>query len=142
MKPNSIKHCVKQLQKAWPLIKKDFESKYPGWKIKITHTHRTPEEQFNLYKKGRKYNHTTKEWDLSDRNKKVTNRDGYRRLSDHNYYPAKAFDVAVKNPKNDYTWDNTLPQWKYMDKLAKKYGVLNGSNWKAFQDMPHFYVLT
>jgi len=140
MASNNIKDCVKPLQKVWPFIKKDFESKFKGWKIKITHTHRTPEEQFILYKKGRKYNRDTKRWVVDDRRKKVTNRDGYERLSDHNKYPSLAFDVAIKDPNLDYVWNNTLPQWKYMEPMAKKYGVLNGSNWKAFTDMPHFYV--
>ena len=129
------------LRRAWPLIKKDFQAKFKGWHIKITCGHRPPEIQFSLYKKGRKYSLDKKRWVLEDASLRVTNRDGYDRLSDHNYYPSNAFDVALRNPQNDYTWDYKLPQWQYMEPLAKKYGVLNGSKWKSPHDPPHFYII-
>lgn len=140
MASNKIKDCSTQLRRVWPFIKKDFETKFPKWKIKITHTHRTPEEQFNLYKKGRKYNQDKKYWIITNYALRVTNRDGTKRLSDHNYYPSKAFDVALRNPQHDYTWNTNLPQWLYIPILCKKHGILNGSKWKGLKDFPHCYI--
>lgn len=58
----------------------------------IVFGHRTPEEQFNLWEKGR-----TKEngyWEIKDKSKIVTNCDGYDVKSDHNDFPSKAVDVV------------------------------------------------
>ena len=53
---------------------------------------RSPEEQFELYKRGRELVNGI--WVITDKSKVVTYRDGYRMLSAHNYQPSKAVDVA------------------------------------------------
>jgi len=70
------------LQKVFNEVVKDFD-------CSIIFGHRTPEEQFELYKKGR---------ELIDGNwvktgNVVTYMDGYNKKSKHNYSPSKAVDV-------------------------------------------------
>ena len=58
----------------------------------IVFGHRTPEEQFELYKKGR----TNKNgyWEIENKTKIVTNCDGFDIKSDHNQFPSIAVDVV------------------------------------------------
>ena len=58
----------------------------------VTHGHRTPEEQFELFKKGRSLNMDGK-WIITDRKKVVTYVDGYEKKSKHNAEPSKAIDM-------------------------------------------------
>ena len=67
----------------------------------ITYGHRSQEEQFELYKKGRE--EMADKWVLVDPSKKVTNVDGFNVMSEHNYSPSNAFDfICYANGK--VTW--------------------------------------
>lgn len=67
----------------------------------ISYGHRTQEEQFELYKKGRE--ERGHKWVLTDPSKKVTNIDGYEVMSKHNHSPSLAFDfICYVNGK--VTW--------------------------------------
>ena len=138
MASKDIKDCDPKLQLGWVLLKSLFEEAYPGWKMVLTCTHRTPEEQFDLYKKGRTLNDKTKIWEITDRSKVVTFVDGVNDVGKHNTYPAQAFDVAIQNPQDDFIWDTKLPQWGFMIKAAKQLELENGGSWKKFKDYPHF----
>ncbi len=54
--------------------------------------HRTPDEQFDLWKKGR--TKVNGYWEVADKSKVVTNCDGHDVKSDHNHFPSKAVDVV------------------------------------------------
>lgn len=145
MASNKITDCIPELQKAWPRLKAEFESMFPGWTMKLTYTHRTPEEQFEIYKEGRIYNYKTKEWDrktyfTNDGREQyesvLTFCDGTKRLSGHNYYPAKAFDVALQKPDKDFEWDDAKPQWRVLPSLGEAYGLKNLG--PAIGDWCHF----
>ena len=60
----------------------------------IIHGQRTPEEQFELFKKGRQINEQG-EWVIYDKDLVVTYKDGTEKKSKHNYEPqSMAVDVA------------------------------------------------
>lgn len=134
----NIKDAHKLLQDSWPLIVADFEKEQPDYTLWITCTHRTPEEQFQLFKKGRNNLGTLEnpEWEVTDAEKVVTNCDGFKKLSKHNSYPSEAIDVVVVYKDTKRTlWDTKL--YKPLIKIAEKYGLVSGGSWKSFQDWPH-----
>jgi len=130
MPSRDIKMCAPLLQNFWREINRLYKTKYFNKKLILTCTYRSPKEQFQLYQKGR-----------TIPGKKVTNCDGYKKLSDHNYRPSQAFDVAVYDLKNKkILWDI-----KYYLKLGEMRTILGyadsvywGGEFKSFKDYPHF----
>lgn len=138
MASRKITDCVPELQKAWPILKKAYDSLHEGYYLKITCTHRPPEEQFELFQKGRKFDINGKVYQI-DRTKIVTNVDGTKVMSAHNYYPARAFDVAVMNAKTKKaTWDEEL--YHPLPDLCKTHKLENGGLWKSLKDWPHCQI--
>lgn len=148
MPSRRIEDACRELQDKWPKIKSEFEKRYPGWKCILVCTHRTLEEQFEEFKKGRELNPKTGKWEIVDAKKKVTNCDGVEKVSNHNYYPSKAIDIALQTPKKDlfYRWQNpdksVEEHWAYITTLAKKHALVHGGTWKTFKDYPHLEVKT
>ena len=144
MASRDIKDCIPELQLAWPVLKELFEKKFPGWKIVLTSTHRPPEEQFKIFKEGRKLNDETGIWEVVNKAEIKTNRDGYKKLSLHNDFPAKAFDVAILNPKGKTVWPDPTqpfpPQWASLLDLATKTKLECGGSWTKLIDWPHFQL--
>lgn len=70
----ALKRCIEE-----------YECKFPGRKIIVTCTYRSPTEQRRLWAYGRN----------GDKRAIVTNCDGTIKKSDHNCFPAKAVDVAI-----------------------------------------------
>jgi len=118
--------------------------------IKITdfsvlYGHRSQELQFKLYQKGRKK--INGRWRVSDKSKIVTYRDGYKKLSKHNFGIARALDIAPY----PIDWKN-LKRFYYMAGVfvacanrLKWEGVIDktivwGGNWISFKDYPHFQI--
>ena len=99
--------------------------------------HRSPEEQFELYKKGR-VNKDFK-WIVVDKSKVVTNIDGRAKKSNHNYLPSRAVDV-VPYPLD---W-NDLNAFKKLGEVvkrkAKELGIKIswGGDWQTLKDYPHY----
>lgn len=110
----------------------------------ITHGYRTPEQQFELYKKGREL--IDGKWVKTG--KTVTGRDGFRIKSKHNYYPSLAFDIAVL-VDGKVTWEagyyNTVA--KHILEVAKRLLIEGkvseriqwGGNFSNY-DGPHFEI--
>ena len=98
--------------------------------------HRSPEEQFELYKKGR----TLVDGKWTKTGKTVTNLDGYTKKSKHNHFPSKAVDV-VPYPVD---WNN-LKRFEEMGRVVKAkaaemgISIEWGGDW-AMRDYPHFQV--
>ena len=106
--------------------------------------HRPPEEQFELFKKGRKLQ--ARECTVVDKSKVVTYKDGTEKKSRHNESPSEAVDIVP------YPID-----WKDTDRMNQLYGVVLavqyrlfrdgkiqnllewGGNWK-WKDQPHFQI--
>ncbi len=136
-----IKHAAIELQKAWPLILKEFEKASPGYTLHITCSHRTPEKQFELYKLGRQNVGSIDfpKWTVVDMSKKVTNCDGSKVISKHNHYPAQAIDVCVVDLKTKkVSWKD--PLYQPLGKICKNLGLTWGGNWVGLRDMPHIEV--
>jgi len=106
--------------------KKSLESSHPDlqtifyhvnktidFPFEVIYGHRTPDEQFELYKKGRKKQGNT--WVVIDRKQVVTNCDGFLKKSNHNAFPSMAVD-ALPLPIN----------WKKTRQLTYYAGVVMG----------------
>lgn len=150
MPSKNIKDAVPELQAAWPKLVEMYEKDWAGYTLHLTCTHRTPEEQFELFKQGR-HNYgsiNTPDWQKIDyddtvptaeREAVVTYADGDKALSPHNYYPSRALDVVVVNTTNKaVTWQDIY--YVTLGDYARKLGLVWGGSWSRFKDMPHFEV--
>ena len=99
--------------------------------------YRTPNEQFELYKKGRKFE--AGKWVKVGTT--VTNIDGKTKLSNHNYYPSQAIDIAPY-PIDWNDTDRFEALAVVVKKAAKDVGVEIewGGDWVTPIDMPHFQL--
>lgn len=140
MASRDIADCTVPLHAAWMKVSAEFRRRFPGWDIIVTCTHRSVQEQFDLFKKGRRL--SGKNWVVSDAKLVVTNVDGWTKKSNHNYYPARAFDVALKQPDGKLNWPEKNkkipPQWAALPDIATFCGLVNGGPWKSITDYPHF----
>lgn len=110
----------------------------------ITHGHRTPEEQHELYKKGR-----DSSGNIVNFKEIVTYMDGYIKKSKHNYLPSLACDIAIF-VHGKLTWEKQFyiivaeHIIEISEQLFKTNQVLNqlvwGGNWERFKDLPHFQI--
>lgn len=138
MPSKDIKDCVPMLQEFWPLLKARYEKEHPGRELFLTCTHRDPAEQLDLYEQNRP-GHI------------LTRCDGYRKLSNHNYTPAKAFDLAVKeysvSPAGIKLSSRVMWDEKYyidippMIKELGYDGKIRAGAWFTFRDYPHYEVI-
>jgi peptidoglycan L-alanyl-D-glutamate endopeptidase CwlK len=98
--------------------------------FKITHGYRTIKEQKLLYAQGRTMPGI-----------KVTNCDGIKNRSKHNYSPSRAFDIAIIKDLQ-ITWDEKYYEevGSHIMDVAKR---LNAKiKWgKSFGDLPHFETI-
>ena len=143
---SKLETCHKDLQTVLNEAIKYFD-------FSVIFGERTPEEQMELYKKGRKLKNGV--WVVSDKSKIVTYKDGYKKKSKHNYSPSLAVDI-VPYPID---WADT----RRMDYLAgfvmaiakvfKEKGIIDsnivwGGDWdndtmtndERFVDRPHFQI--
>lgn len=99
---------------------------------KMISGHRTPAEQFELFKKGRTFINGV--WKKTGN--VVTNIDGITKLSRHNYLPCTAFDTGLFNG-NSFLGDS--PLYKHV-REGKKFGLDWGGDWTSFVDQPHLEI--
>jgi hypothetical protein len=138
MPTKDINDCVEPIRDHWEEIKRDFFPVCPGYYLTITCAHRSPAEQFELYKKGRTMG-MDGNWVVSDKKAVVTNAEGYKVLSAHNYYPARGLDVAVvNNQTGEVTWDERY--YKPLIDIVSKYGLVEGGSWRVLKDWPHIEI--
>jgi len=127
MPSRNIKDCVPQLQEAWLKASALFAQRHAQLPQPfLTCTHRTEEEQAELYAQGR-----------TKKGKIVTQ---LKTGSKHNYMPAQAFDIAFKTKDRMLNWS---PQYfKLFADIVKEVApdVKWGGDWKKFKDLPHFEV--
>ena len=121
-----ILHCHPYLQDRWPHLRDLFQGT-TGHDLILTCTWRSVEEQQRLYAQGR-----------TAPGKVVTWVDGIKKKSNHNFYPARAFDVAVDiDPdvqKVVVSWDD--PLYLPLIELCQILGLVSGGSWKR-ADLPH-----
>lgn len=113
----------------------------------ITHGQRTPDEQFELFKKGRIF--INGKWEIQNRDEIVTYLDGYTKKSKHNLNPSEAFDIKCYFDRN-ITWNTTifieiaLHILDIAERLFKEDKISNrliwGGHWIHFKDYAHFQI--
>lgn len=138
-----INDACKAIQDAWPLIQNEFFKRAPGKYLVLTTVHRSPEEQFILFKKGRTQL-PNGEWVVKDQSQVVTNVDGHKNIGAHNYKPSRAIDVCVvDNATGKVLWkeDYYFP----LVEIARGVGLESGGEWPVNstglgKDWPHLQV--
>lgn len=127
MPSRNIKDCVPPLQDAWNKASEQFVHRYPlAPRPFITCTHRTEQEQLELYAQGR-----------TKKGKIVTQ---LKSGSKHNFFPSHAFDIAFVRKDRALDWS---PQYfKMFADIIKEVApdVKWGGDWKKFKDLPHFEI--
>ena len=133
-----INDAAKPLRDNWELIKNEYFKSVPGFYLELTTVFRSPNEQFELFKKGRTMD-TQGNWITTDKSQIVTNVDGYKIMGAHNYYPARAIDVAVvSNKTGKITWEESY--YTPLIKIANEFGLESGGEWKSIKDYPHLQI--
>ena len=135
---NNLATADIKLQQLFNAVIEDFD-------CTVIYGHRTPEEQFELFKKGRE----KKDGWWVKTGKTVTNLDGNIKKSKHNYYPSKAVDV-VPFPLDWEDIDSFLALKEVVLRKAKELNiqVIWGADWDMdgdikehlLQDYPHWEI--
>lgn len=125
MASRDIYDLDKKLQDAFIEAKQKWDELYPN-KARpfLTCTHRTNEEQNQLYAIGR-----------TVPGKIVTN--AMAGKSKHNSLPSRAFDIAF-NFHGRIDWDVQL--FKDFADIIKPMGITWGGDFKSIKDRPHFEI--
>jgi peptidoglycan L-alanyl-D-glutamate endopeptidase CwlK len=138
MPTRDIVDAAKPIKDNWETIKTEYSNVVLGKKLVITCVHRSPEEQLELYKKGRILG-TDEKWVVQDKAKIVTNVDGKEILGAHNYRPARAIDVMVVDKTTGReTWE--AKYYLPLGPIVRKLGLTWGGDWKSIKDLPHIEV--
>jgi hypothetical protein len=143
MASRNIKDLHETLQDAFTYAKEQFEAENPNHIAFLTATYRSPEEQFELFKQGRK--EVTGEWVLVEPKLWKTDKDGYKKKSKHNVKPALAFDIALKFRQNLAKLDWSPELFKEFDEWVQKFASDNGveiewgGTWRR-KDRPHWQL--
>lgn len=111
--------------------------------ISILHGYRSPETQFEIFKKGRKL--VDGKWIKTG--KTFTQLDGFKKKSKHNSIPSLAVDVAPYpvNWKEIDRFKTTAIIIKQIYKTLKDAGKIEsdivwGGDWDSFKDYPHWEI--
>jgi hypothetical protein len=86
----------------------------------VYYGHRTPEEQLELFKKGRQ--EIFESWQIVDKKAVVTYKDGFKRLSNHNYTPSRAADL----------WAFPI-DWKDLERQAYLAATIVSTSWELYR---------
>lgn len=139
-----IRDCHEKLQQAYPIVKAQFETDNPEYKLQMDYTYRSPELQFSLFQKGRSC--IGGQWVVSDKSKVVTNLDGTTKKSHHNTFPTQAMDILIlKN--GQILWSNDNPDslenklYIKLGQLFVQQGLISGATWKyQWKDWDHIQL--
>jgi peptidoglycan LD-endopeptidase CwlK len=117
------------LQWAWPLVKAEYEKRFPDRELFLICTHRPIEEQKIIYAQN-KPGHI------------LTRCDGVKNLSRHNYLPSHALDAGVK-VKGKVVWEDKYyePLGKVLVALGLEKRIRWGGWWVSFRDRPHLETI-
>ena len=117
-----------------PAMLNTIQAKLPtGVTAKVISIHRTPAEQFELYKQGRTFNGTA--WKVTG--SIVTSKDGFVNKSRHNYLPSTAFDIGLFK---DGKYLANSAYYKKVELGANLMGFTWGGTWTTPHDEPHIEI--
>lgn len=133
MSSTKLSDCVVPLMDAYLDVKDVYEDLYPGHKLVVTCTYRSPEEQTLLYQKGRRKD-ADGQWVVENKAKIVTYLDGILKKSNHNSNPSTALDFMV-TIYGKPTWEPS--EYKTVGTLAEQRGLVFGGSWSSFKDYCH-----
>jgi len=126
------------LADLWLTIRDEYEAAHEDRRLLLTATHRPPEEQWRLYKIGRRElpdGSWVEDDDASTRI--VTYLDGFKKASKHNMMPAEALDFAVM-VGGKVSWDHR--EYEPVGALAVARGLVWGGAWTRLKDYPHIEI--
>ncbi len=106
-----------------------------GTSCKLVSAHRTPADQFELFKKGRAFKDG--KWVVIKKGEVVTDKDGFIKKSRHNYLPCTAIDIGLFDAQNKYIPDS--PLYHFVAE-AKQLGFEWGGDWTTLVDEPHLQI--
>lgn len=135
MPSRSLADCSGAFRDAYLYLRDAFESARPGRRLIVTCTYRSPEEQFEAYKIGRR-ELADGSWVLDDNPQTsiVTQLDGLKRKSKHNESPSRAIDFAVI-VGGKVSWD--VREYLPVGPLATRYHLVWGGSWTTLKDYAH-----
>jgi hypothetical protein len=136
----SLVDCHPDLQRAFLIVKTQFETQNPGYTLKLDYTYRSPTLQFTLFQKGRQKEGDN--WVITDKTQVVTDLDGTLHKSAHNLYPAQALDLYVMY-QGTILWPEGLNLTLYQSIGAKfqALGFTSGALWAFdWKDFPHIQL--
>ena len=128
MPSRDLKDLDSKLVNAYNLAKGIYANRFPNEPQPfITCTHRSNEEQNQLYALGR-----------TVKGKIVTNAKAGQ--SKHNSYPSKAFDIAFIGLDKKLNWNKKY--FKMFADIVKEVepSIVWGGNFKSIPDAPHFEI--
>jgi peptidoglycan L-alanyl-D-glutamate endopeptidase CwlK len=99
---------------------------------KMISAHRTPADQFELFKQGRVFRNGS--WVKVGN--VVTHLDGFVKLSRHNYLGGTAFDIGIFDGN---TYLGNSKHYKHVREGVKQ-GLEWGGDWVTFKDQPHLEI--
>lgn len=119
-----------------PAILNAIQQKLPaGITAKVISIHRTPAQQFELFKQGRTFNGT--KWEVISPGKIVTTKDGFVNKSRHNYLPSTAMDIGLFQAGK---YLGNSPHYKKVKLGANLFGFTWGGIWSSPHDEPHIEI--
>ena len=111
-----------------------------GITARVISMHRTPAEQFELFKQGRAFQNG--KWATINKSKIVTSKDGFVNLSRHNTLPCTAMDLGLFTTNNigNEIYLPASPHYKKIGVAAQMLGLDWGGNWTTLVDQPHVEI--
>lgn len=127
-------------QATQPMLDALVASLPKGMTARVISMHRTPAEQFTLFKKGRAFQNG--KWVVVDKSKVVTGKDGYVNPSRHNFLPCTAMDLGLFTTNNQgrEIYLGESPHYKKIGPAALTLGLDWGGNWTTLVDQPHVEI--
>ena len=119
----------------------EIKNKLPkGWKTGVDPkgVHRTPDEQFEIFKQGRRFDPNTGTFVEVKGEETFTPLDGFHKKSRHNFLGAQAVDIILFKPNGSVL--KAGPQEKHIAAGADKFGLTWGGRFKKKPDMPHIEI--
>ena len=135
--PKFSKRSQENLATADSKLQQLFNEVIKEFDCTVIYGYRTPEEQFELFKKGRE----KRDGWWTKIGPTVTDKDGFIKKSKHNYLPAKAVDVCPF----PIDW-NDIESFKLLAEVVKRKAkelgieVQWGGDWTSFKDYPHWEI--